>query len=67
VLDNEIFGFAISLAGRKKLYVSIGHRISLETAVSVVKELGKGGVPLPLRLADSNSKTQKRGKGGSSA
>ena len=41
-----------------KLYVSVGHRISLKTAIEIVR-LGTE----PLRLADINSKMQKRGKG----
>jgi deoxyribonuclease V len=54
-LSGEILGCAIS----KKLYVSIGHKISLKTAMAIVKELGTE----PLRLADVNSKAQKRRKG----
>lgn len=54
-LDGEILGYAIS----KKLYVSVGHRISLETAIAFVKESGIE----PLRLADINSKIQKRRMG----
>jgi deoxyribonuclease V len=49
---GEILGYMIS----KKLYVSVGHRTSLETAIAIVKELGVE----PLRLADANSKAQKR-------
>ena len=54
-LGGEILGYAFN----KKLYVSAGHRISLETAMAVVKELGVE----PLQLADANSKAQKRRKG----
>jgi deoxyribonuclease V len=54
-LGGEILGFAIS----RKLYVSVGHRISLKTAIAIVKEIGTK----PLRLADVNSKAQKRRKG----
>lgn len=53
-LGGEILGYALS----KKLYVSVGHKISLKTAIAIVKELGTE----PLRLADSNSKAQKRRK-----
>jgi deoxyribonuclease V len=53
-LGGEILGYAIG----KKLYVSVGHKISLNTAVAIVKE----GIE-PLRLADINSKAQKRRKG----
>jgi deoxyribonuclease V len=62
-LDGQILGHDIDVAGKKKLYVSVGHRISLETAVKIVTELGKGGMPEPLRLADNDSKMQKREKG----
>lgn len=49
---GEILGFVVG----KKLFVSTGHRISLEAAISIVRELGTE----PLRLADINSKAQKR-------
>jgi deoxyribonuclease V len=54
--DGQILGYTIS----KRLYVSIGHRISLGTAVAIVKEMSKSGTPEPLRLADISSKMQKR-------
>ncbi len=54
-LGDEILGYAIG----KKLYVSVGHRTSLKTAIAIVKELGTE----PLRLADVNSKAQKRRRG----
>lgn len=53
-MGGEICGYAVS----KKMYVSVGHRISLETAIVIVQELGIE----PLRLADINSKAQKRRK-----
>ena len=55
-LDGEILGSVIE--GRKKLYVSVGHRISLESSVSAVKSLTKSGewLPEPLRLADAYSR-----------
>jgi deoxyribonuclease V len=51
-LDGEILGYAIS----KKLYISVGHRITLKTAITLVKELGIE----PLRLADVNSRKNKK-------
>ncbi|HEX2014444.1 MAG TPA: endonuclease V [Nitrososphaera sp.] len=62
-LGGQVAGFAMSLSGKKKLFISVGHRISLNTAVAFARELGRGGIPEPLRLADANSKMQKRGKG----
>jgi deoxyribonuclease V len=55
-LGGEILGYAIS----KKMYVSVGHKISLKTAIAIVKELGAE----PLGLADINSKAQKRRRKG---
>jgi deoxyribonuclease V len=55
-LGGEILGYAIS----RKLYVSVGHKVSLETAIAIVRELGAE----PLRLADINSKAQKRRRRG---
>jgi len=52
---GEILGFMFG----KKMYLSVGHRVSLETAIAIVKELGTE----PLSLADVNSKVQKRKNG----
>jgi deoxyribonuclease V len=54
-LGGEILGYAIG----KRLYISVGHRISLETSITIVRELGTE----PLRLAHVNSRAQKRRKG----
>jgi deoxyribonuclease V len=51
-LDGEILGYAIS----KKLYISVGHRLTLKTAIALVRELGIE----PLRLADINSRINKK-------
>lgn len=51
-LDGEILGYAIS----KKMYISVGHRLTLNTAVALVKELGIE----PLRLADISSRKNKK-------
>ena len=51
-LDGEILGYAIS----KKVYISVGHRMTLKTAIALVKELGIE----PLRLADINSRRMKK-------
>lgn len=55
-LDGEVLGAVIE--GRKNLYVSIGHKISLESAVPTLRSLTKKGerLPEPLRLADAYSK-----------
>jgi deoxyribonuclease V len=51
-LDGEILGYAIS----KKLYISVGHRVTLKTAISLVRKFGIE----PLRLADINSRINKK-------
>lgn len=51
-IGGEILGYAIS----KKLYISVGHKITLKTAIMLAKEFGIE----PLRLADINSRENKR-------
>jgi deoxyribonuclease V len=58
LLDGKVEGYAIQ-TGAKPIYVSVGHKISLRTAVKLVKEVSKYRIPEPLRLADINSR--KRG------
>jgi deoxyribonuclease V len=53
-MAGEILGYAIS----EKMYVSVGHKVSLKTAIAIVQKLSIE----PLRLADVNSKMQKRRK-----
>ena len=56
--DREILGYQITYP-TKKIYVSVGNKISLRTAVRIVKELtlNRNWYPEPLRLADKNSKS----------
>ena len=58
ILDNsDCVGRVLWLGGRKKpVYVSVGHRISLNTAVQVVECASIFGYPEPLRQAHSVSK-----------
>ena len=58
-LDGEILGHAMGV-GKKSIYVSVGHRISLGTAISLVSELGKGATPEAMMQADANSKKEKK-------
>ena len=61
-LCGTIAGDRVELGGEtlgriaNGLYVSVGHRVSLDTAVTMVKKLSKSRVPEPLRLADIASK-----------
>lgn len=57
IIDNKILGSVIK-KGKKKTYVSVGHKISLKTASKLVKELIRDDhwYPEPLRVAHINSK-----------
>jgi deoxyribonuclease V len=59
LLDGKVEGYAIK-TDAKSIYVSVGHKISLRTAVKLVKEVSKFRIPEPLRLADINSRKAKR-------
>ncbi|MEM3797216.1 MAG: endonuclease V [Candidatus Bathyarchaeia archaeon] len=49
---NEIIGAAVKTATGKIFYVSVGHMVSLKTAIKIVKYCTcRGGVPEPIRLA----------------
>ena len=54
---GKVLGYEIK-QNKKKIYVSIGHKINLKTAVKIIKELivNYNWYPEPLRLADLNSK-----------
>ncbi len=55
LLEGKKLGVVLKTSG-KPIYVSIGHKISLRTAVKLVKEVTKYRIPEPLRLADINSR-----------
>ena len=57
--DGTVLGFAIKKEGKKQIYVSVGHKISLTTAIQIIKRLIKKEewLPEPLRIADLNSKS----------
>ncbi len=50
-LNGRSIGWQLHPKGRTKTYVSVGNRISLETAVDICERLMIKGVPEPLRLA----------------
>jgi deoxyribonuclease V len=56
--DGSVLGFTIKKEGKKQIYVSVGHKISLTTAIQIIKKITKKEewVPEPLRIADLNSK-----------
>ena len=55
--DGKILGYEI-IRNKKKIYVSTGHKINLQTAKKIVKDLilDNNWYPEPLRIADQNSK-----------
>jgi deoxyribonuclease V len=55
-LDDVVVGAELMEKGRTPIYVSVGHRISLETSVKIVRDFQiDGGLPEPLRAAHSNA------------
>jgi deoxyribonuclease V len=56
--NKTILGYAIKKNNKKNIYVSVGHKISLETSIDIVKKLTKKSefIPEPLRIADIHSK-----------
>ena len=61
LLDKgEIIGEVVTTKmGAKPIYVSIGHMVSLETAVKIIKHCTKGRIPEPL-LQAHNLATKQR-------
>lgn len=55
-LGGEPLGYR--LEGRKSAYVSVGHKVSLDSAIAIARRLTKKGewLPEPLRLADTYSR-----------
>ena len=55
---KTILGYRIKKNNKKDIYVSVGHKIGLETAIAIIKKLTKKSefIPEPLRIADLNSK-----------
>jgi deoxyribonuclease V len=62
--DGEIIGVALrTRRGVKPVYISIGHRISLDRAVQFTLAAGDGfRIPRPTRLADHFVEASKRGE-----
>jgi deoxyribonuclease V len=56
VIDNEVVGRAVWLGKNRPVYVSIGHRVSLDTSVKVVQESSFKGYPEALRRAHAISR-----------
>ena len=58
--NKTILGYRIKKNNKKDIYISVGHKISLETSIDIVKKLTKKSefIPEPLRIADIYSKKQ---------
>jgi deoxyribonuclease V len=62
--SGDALGAALWLTGKKNpIFVSIGHRLALETAIKIVKGSSIFGYPEPLRHAHSLAKEFQRNKG----
>lgn len=60
VLEGETVGVRLTLSEHKPLYVSIGHRVSLATAVEIVRKATREKTSDPLRYADWLSKEERK-------
>jgi len=59
-IDGETRGYAWRPPGRTRpIYVSVGHRFSLEGALELVRQVTRNSYPEPLRIADRLSKEMK--------
>lgn len=60
-VDDEICGAAVKPKGcSKPIYISVGHKISLETAITITLECCRHRVPEPIRQADLRSRERAR-------
>lgn len=59
--DGKVIGRVVTASSGKKFYVSVGHRISLDTARRLVHDCIVEGHPFPLRQAHLDSIRMKEG------
>jgi deoxyribonuclease V len=57
--EGEIIGAALKTASGKILYVSVGHMVSLETAIKIVKHCILWDIPEPIRLAHERATAER--------
>ena len=50
-IDGRLAGYQLHLPGRTKIYISVGHRVCLDTAADLCERLMINGVPEPQRQA----------------
>jgi len=62
MLEEKVVSARISRQGRSPIFVSTGHRISLETSIEIVRKMTlEGRLPEPLRLAHQEARRRSRG------
>lgn len=61
LLEGEIKGYELRREGRKPLYVSVGHRVSLQTAVRICTRYLDADMADPLRTAHRLANDARRG------
>ncbi|MEM1885092.1 MAG: endonuclease V, partial [Candidatus Jordarchaeales archaeon] len=57
VVRGRVAGAAVSIKRLKPVYVSVGHKVSLNTAIKLVVETSKNRTPEPIRMAHSVSRS----------
>lgn len=61
VEEENIIGAELRKNNKSPIYVSIGHRVSLETSIRVIRDLQiKGSIPEPLRLAHKEAEKSRK-------
>jgi deoxyribonuclease V len=58
---NDVIGAALTTSdGCRPIYVSVGHRVSLSSAIEIVQRTLRDGMPEPIRIAHKLSNETKR-------
>jgi deoxyribonuclease V len=61
IYEGDVVGAELRREGASPIYVSVGHRVSLESCVDIVSRLRVGGgLPEPLRLAHLSAEEERR-------
>ena len=61
-VNGEILGVRLTIPDHRPLYISVGHRISLKTAVEIVRKATVDKARDPLRIADRLSKEHRKNR-----
>ncbi len=59
LINEELIGYVLKFK-KRKIYVSVGNKISLEEAVEIVKHCSPKGFPEPLKLAHEEASKKKQ-------